>query len=281
MHRRRTGPLFWLLLPCVVLAAAMLAMFWEARRMPVVRTATVSLAAYPRGQKPVRIALLSDIHMSGPDMDPAKLSRIVDMVNAQRPDIVLLAGDYHGDKKWLGEPYALMSGLAPLARIDAPLGTVAVFGNHDVGGRSRAVVRAFRRLGITLLDNQAEVRGPLAIGGVGDDFSGHADLGATMDAMAKLPGLPLIFTHSPDVFARLRGPVPLVLAGHTHCGQVMFPFLPRPPWLPSHIGGRYVCGRYDEGGRTLIVSAGLGTSGVPLRMLAPPDFWIVTVKGAG
>jgi predicted MPP superfamily phosphohydrolase len=67
-----------------------------------------------------------------------------------------------------------------------------------------------------------------------------------------------------------------MLAGHTHCGQIRLPLVGA-LLTESAYGQRYVCGRVDEDGRTLIVSAGLGTSIVPLRLGAPPDMWLVTI----
>ena len=67
-----------------------------------------------------------------------------------------------------------------------------------------------------------------------------------------------------------------MLAGHTHCGQIRLPLIGA---VSHHVryGERYACGRIDEGGRTLIVTAGLGTSILPLRLGARPDLWLVTI----
>ena len=67
-----------------------------------------------------------------------------------------------------------------------------------------------------------------------------------------------------------------MLAGHTHCGQIRLPLIGAVSTMSEH-GERYACGRVDEGGRTLIVGAGLGTSILPLRLGARPDLWLVTI----
>jgi predicted MPP superfamily phosphohydrolase len=96
--------------------------------------------------------------------------------------------------------------------------------------------------------------------------------------MRALPGAPILLSHSPDPFARLPDDAGdlLMLAGHTHCGQARLPFYGAIISV-SDYGARFECGLVRENGRTLIVTAGLGTSGLPLRLGAAPDLWLVTV----
>ena len=124
-----------------------------------------------------------------------------------------------------------------------------------------------------MLENQAVVRGPLAVGVVGDRFSGHADLPATIAAMQKLAGGRLLLTHAPG-FVPLLPAGSVLLAGHTHCGQVrIFGWSPgRQPYER-----RYRCVIIRDGTRTVVVTAGLGTSGPPVRLGAPPDLWLLTL----
>ncbi|CAN5303576.1 metallophosphoesterase [soil metagenome] len=274
----------WLLALCalpVLVIALIWWMFAEAQSMPVIR-ATVVEMPFPAGvpRRPVRVALITDTHLSGPDSSPARLAAIVDLVNAQHPDLILLGGDYLGMKKPFGRPYGYAQSVAPLARLRAPLGVVAVLGNHDVFKASHkapdAELRAFPAAGITLLINQAVRRGPIVIGGVDDYYEGRIDVPGTLSAMRALGGVPILLSHTPDLFLRLDH-WPLVMAGHTHCGQIALPGYGA-IFVPAETGTRYACGRYDENGHTLIVSGGVGTSGLPLRLAAPPDVWIVTIR---
>src|ERR1043165_5090784 len=73
--------------------------YWGAIADPTIREARVDLPGFPAGQAPVRVALLSDLHVQGPDMPPERLALIVEQVNAQRPDLVLIAGDFIGDRR--------------------------------------------------------------------------------------------------------------------------------------------------------------------------------------
>jgi predicted MPP superfamily phosphohydrolase len=250
-------------------------MFVQAVRMPVMRETAIALPFYPAGARPLRIALLTDTHMAGPDQTPERLARIVAAIDAQRPDLILLGGDYMGEPKIVGRAYGPDEAVAPLARLRAPLGIVAVLGNHDHWDAEEATESALVRIGIPVLRNRAIRRGSLAIGGVDDGYSNHADVPATVAAVRRLGGPALYLSHGPDAFARLpRGSV--LLTGHTHCGQIALPFF-GPVYIPGKHRIRYSCGRYDRDGKTVIVSGGVGTSDLPFRLLAPPDFWIVTV----
>ncbi|HST36178.1 MAG TPA: metallophosphoesterase, partial [Allosphingosinicella sp.] len=225
---------------------------------------------------PIRAVLISDIHVAGPDMPPARLARIVARINALRPDLVLIAGDFVSDKRLSTRHYGQAEAAAPLAGLRARLGTFAVMGNHDHWRNGAEAHRALAAAGVRLLDNAAVQAGPLALGGLDDDFTGRADVARTVAAMRRLPGAKLLLSHSPDPFAQLPADVPLMLAGHTHCGQARLPFYGALVSV-SDYGTRFECGLIRERGRTLIVTAGLGTSGVPLRLGAVPDLWLIRI----
>jgi uncharacterized protein len=171
--------------------------------------------------------------------------------------------------------YQTADAVAPLNHFKAPLGVVAVLGNHDHGAGAAAFRKAFHDTDITLLTNEAIRRGPLIIAGLDDRFSGHADLSKTRRSLDAIgPGPRLLLTHAPDVARYLPFHVDAMLAGHTHCGQIDLPFIGMPAndghsfaWLP--------CGRLDIGGTPLFVGAGLGTSIIPFRIGAPRDVWLI------
>jgi predicted MPP superfamily phosphohydrolase len=266
-----------LFLVLAVAGAALLAWcYWTAVSEPIVRNARIAVAGWPAGERPLRLVLLSDTHVGGPDMPPARLARIVGQINRLAPDIVLIAGDFVTDKRLATRYYSHDEAIAPLAALRPRLATLAVLGNHDHWRDAAAAHRALARAGIRVLDNQAVQIGPVAVGGLDDDFTGRADLPATLAALRKLEGPKLILSHSPDPFADPAPDVVLMLAGHTHCGQVSPPLI-GPLSTMSRYGRRYACGLVREGGRTLIVTAGLGTSGLPLRLGASPDLWLVEI----
>lgn len=261
---------------CALGLALLAFAYWTALRDPVVRRAEVSLAGL--GSRPATILLLSDLHVAGPDMPPERLRRIVDQANALAPDLVLIAGDFVSDRRLSLRHYPEGEAVAPLAGLRARWGVFAVLGNHDHWRDAKGMRAALGKAGIRLLDNQAARAGPFALGGLDDAFTDHDDLPATLRRMRAVGGVPLLLSHSPDPFPDVPGWVGLVLAGHTHCGQISLPVVGALA-TASRYGQRYACGLMAENGKTLVVSAGIGTSVMPLRLGAVPDMWLVTVRG--
>jgi hypothetical protein len=243
---------------------------------PVVRRASLALPDWPANTAPLRIALIGDVHMQGPDMPPERVARIVAQVNAEHPDLILLAGDFVGDRSLATRTYSDAEIAAPLGKLLAPLGTWAVLGNHDYWRDGPAMRKALESTGIRVLDNQAARVGVLTLVGAGDSATHHEDIAALTRAAAALPGPVLLFAHSPDVVPGLPRRFALVLAAHTHCGQIVLPL-----WgtlvSASRYGDRYRCGVIEESGRRIVVTAGLGASVVPFRFGAPPDWWLITL----
>ena len=244
---------------------------------PAVRRTAVALNGLPAGSPPLTLALLSDIHVAGPDMPPERLARIVGKVNALKPDIVLIAGDLVSEKRTATHIYTPQEVVAPLAALDAPLGVFAVPGNHDHWFDLPGLARELDAHGIELLVNDAVQAGPLVLGGLDDAYTGRADLPRTLAAMDRLSGGRVIFGHSPDSFPQVPRSVPLMLAGHTHCGQIAYPWGGAPAYL-SEYGDRYACGRVDEDGKTIVVGAGLGTSLIPMRLFTRPEIWLIELR---
>ncbi|HEX7948063.1 MAG TPA: hypothetical protein VF495_25585, partial [Phenylobacterium sp.] len=158
-----------------------------------------------------------------------------------------------------------------------------VLGNHDWWYGAGETAAALRKAGVTPLNNTA-----VHIARPGGAFwvAGLADLdsfAARPDAAQALANVPadapvIMLTHAPDPWPQVPERVALTLAGHSHCGQVRLPVLGR-PITPSPGSRRWPCGRYDEGGRILYVTGGVGTSILPVRFGVPPEIVIVTLRG--
>jgi predicted MPP superfamily phosphohydrolase len=258
----------------------------EARSQPVERRLTLGLAGWPTDAPPLTIALLSDIHLGNGAMDEERLSQIVSEVNAARPDLVLLAGDFMVGHDAAGASQRAVGLQAPLSRLAAPLGVIAVLGNHDHWTSPTAVRAALVRAGVTVLGNEALRRGPIAILGIDDAFSGQDDVSATLASWRRVGGIPLVLTHSPDVVLKLPGDLPLVMAGHTHCGQVVLPWVgplltrgPKQQWRTLY-DPRYRCGVVRDRGRVVLVTAGVGSGTIPIRLGAPPDWWLIRIEAS-
>ena len=237
---------------------------------------------------PLRIGILSDTHAGAPHVTPARVARTVARLSAERPEIIVFLGDYAGSHepaavRAQAERSTILRGVAALGRAHAPLGRVAVLGNHDWWYDGPAIETALRRAGITVLENDA-VRvarpgGAFWIAGLADLDSQRTEPSAKTALAAVPPGEPVVLlTHWPDAWPLVPPRVALTLAGHTHCGQVDLPILGRLVHA-SRASARWACGRYDKGGRILYVTGGLGTSILPVRFRAPPEIVIVTLSG--
>ena len=215
-------------------------------------------------------------------MDERRISRIVQVVNRARPDLVALLGDYIDPEVTFGEAIAPEPVAARLARLQAPLGVFAVLGNHDWMNDGERVRRALREEKIEVLENDA----------ASVDYAGHVLwLVGLADASERIPdvstpfalvpdGMPLlVLSHNPDLFPLLPDRPSLTLAGHTHGAQVNLPIV-REKVTPSDHGADYAGGLFRDGERRMYVSRGIGTSTLPLRFRAEPEVVMLTLAGS-
>lgn len=252
------------------LAALIAFGYREATRDPIIRTAAFNDPDGPQNGRPIRVLLMSDAHVQGPETPPDRLSRIVDQANSLHPDIVVIAGDFVGDSILATKKYTVEQSVEPLRRLKAPLGAFAVPGNHDRPDASE-LSHALELVGVHWLDDDAVEVGPIALGGFRPGYY------RSLRRLYRLQGTKVLVAHSPDQFARRNKAIPLMLAGHTHCGQIVLPIIGALA-TGSHYGTRFLCGLIQEQGKTLIVTSGLGTSLIPLRIGAPPDMWLITIE---
>ncbi len=252
--------------------------YHDTMRDPVVKRLTLTSDSMAPDAAPLVLALIADVHVAGPDMPPSRVERIVAQVNALEPDIVAIAGDLVSEKRVATRTYSAPEVVAPLAALDAPLGTVIVPGNHDHWSDWAALRRELDTIEtITVLENEAAQFGPLVIGGIDDAFVDRADVSATMVQMAQLEGGRVVLTHSPDIFPDIPVDVDLVMAGHTHCGQIAYPWGGAPATM-SDYGELYYCGVVEQHQKVLITSAGLGTSLIPVRLFTQPEIWLIELR---
>jgi predicted MPP superfamily phosphohydrolase len=249
----------------------------EPRRLVTTRR-TLELPGWPAAHDGVRLGLISDIHAGAPHAGIKAIERAVARLNAEAPDVVLLLGDFI-------DAHVLWGGRIPpehvareLAALRAPLGTFAVLGNHDWKQSGDRMWRALTEAGIDVLENRAAAAGGFYVAGLADLRERRPDLPAALAAVP--PEAPVILlAHDPDVFPFVPDRVALTLSGHLHGGQVAIPFLRRPA-MPSRYGERYARGHIVEDDRHLYVSSGFGTSGLPLRFLAPPEVVVLELRSA-
>jgi predicted MPP superfamily phosphohydrolase len=245
------------------------------------RSLDVELGRWPAALDGLRVAVIADLHTGAPHVDERKVEQIVAKVNARRPDLVALLGDYADPTQVLGEAVAPELVAERLAGLYAPLGVFAVLGNHDRHHYGQQMPRALRAAGIEVLENDVasvELGGEvLWIAGLADATKRRADVGATL-AMVPLHAPLIALTHDPDLFPELRDRAAVTLAGHTHGGQVNVPLLGR-RLAPTRHG--YVGGEVREHGGYMYVSRGVGTAHVPVRLGATPEVAVLRLRSPG
>jgi uncharacterized protein len=217
--------------------------------------------ALPGLTRPLRLVHLSDLHGSNWDMPVVRLNRIIGQVNALHPDLVVITGDFHASKIW-DPPLRLDDVVLSLRRLRAPLGVWSVPGNHD---NPYWIRRLFRGYGLNLLAGDLVDVGPLQIVGSDDLIMGHRPIQRLRAAAALAqPHKPLIaLVHEPRLWTNLPANVGLLLAGHTHGGQIQIFGQPR----FKNGDADYLRGLFrNQAGQQMIVSAGIGTSVVPARL---------------
>ena len=245
----------------------------------VAREIRLPIARWPVALGPLRIAAIADVHTGAPHMTLEALRSVVATVNATRPDLVVLLGDHVIHGVIGGRFVAPEPTVAVLRELKAPLGVLAVLGNHDWWYDGPRVTAAFDGAGIRVLDDSAVPvpvnGGRLWIAGVGDMLTRRADISRALAAVPDDAPV-IVITHNPDLFPHMPVRVLLTLAAHTHGGQVNLPFFGR-LIVPSRYGERYAIGHVRENGRDLFVTPGLGTSILPVRFRVPPEVSLLTV----
>lgn len=225
----------------------------------------------------VQVALISDLHM-GLYMREADLRRIVERLNTLPIDAVLVAGDWtHAPPRDLARTFA------PLAQLKHPV--IAVLGNHDeqmpgppVTEELRDVLRALK---VDLIDGRHVPLGRCALMGAGDLYAGSAETDLShlrLEPPAQPAARRVLLTHNPDVAMRMpAGTAALVLAGHTHGGQVYVPVLTQ-LMLRRATRGAFEQGLYElPNGTRLFVTPGVGIDLLPLRFLVPPTIDVLSL----
>ncbi|NLV71794.1 MAG: metallophosphoesterase [Actinobacteria bacterium] len=282
VFRRRRRRWLSALIVVLALIVAVLAYGYAETYWIQVKEYTLADPDVPAAFDGTRIALLADIH-HGQFLSQDRVASLVERVNALEPDLIVLGGDYvYGDIDYADSCFA------ELRHLRAPLGCFAVLGNHDYGDYKRAaggpapVIRAIDEAGITLLREDAlwiESGGQrIRLGGVSDYQVDRPRIDPVLEGTSE-DDLVLLISHNPDFAEELPADaVDLVLAGHTHGGQVTVLGL-WAPYIPSEYGQKYRTGMVVTEKTTVIISNGIGTSTVPpIRLLARPEIVVITLE---
>jgi predicted MPP superfamily phosphohydrolase len=241
----------------------------------------------------MRIVAISDIHGGANGGSPENIQRLVRTANEQNADLIVIIGDFvatTSDRKGLKMPVGQIG--ENLRGLSARHGVFAVLGNHDGWHDSEAIAMSLEVSGIRVLQHEVafiEHNGSkLRLFGMRDHL--HMGTWHTFDAdlrriIAEYPqqGDIIALQHSPDVFPVLNmyrsfgDDFKLMIAGHTHGGQIWLPVMGA-PIVPSSFGQKYTSGHIHEDGEDLFVTTGTGTSIAPFRFFVPPEIAVLTLR---
>jgi predicted MPP superfamily phosphohydrolase len=245
------------------------------RRWFVVREVEVEVDGLDPSFDGFRIAHLSDLHI-GTHAPKSWGSRWAAAANSRRPDIAVVTGDLVSSGSEFHEDIAGVIG-----ELTAPGGVFVSMGNHDYFGDGEPLITLLTQRGVRVLRNEgvtlARDGKSLYLAGIDDTWTRRDDMDRALLGRPENTAVVLL-AHDPERFhqATQRG-VALTLSGHTHGGQIAFPFLSR--WISlSHLTHHFHQGLYRKGPSQLYVHPGLGTTGPPMRLGVAPAVVILTLR---
>ncbi|MBI3803636.1 MAG: metallophosphoesterase [Nitrospirae bacterium] len=240
------------------------------------RLHALSLPTAAPSMPPLRIGFASDFH-AGPLTDPRLLARAFESLAAASPHLVLLGGDFISFRTDEIDLFC-----EQVRRLNPPHGIYAVLGNHDLWADDAMIVKRLESAGVRVLVNEnVRLGGPfeaLFVCGIDDPVAGDPD---PADTFRGAEGTRILLMHSPGGLPLLRGyRFDVAFTGHTHGGQIALPggipiVLP-----PGNAGRRYAHGEFkgSNGQGVLIVSKGVGLSGLPIRLFARSEVHLCTIQ---
>lgn len=236
----------------------------------------VAIKGLPDALDGFLIGLMSDFHAGGLGNKEA-CSNAITAMQQLNPDLIALLGDYiEGTRIYGGQNISKGNYIfQQLATLDAPYGVFAVLGNHDHWINSNMVTKLLEESKITVLTNESRtLKNSLILAGVDDYWEGPGDIKKALTGATDEDKIVVLLSHNPDINIALgeKDPVRLVLAGHTHGGQIRIPFLNWAPWTPCSPRYRKKTGLFAETERrSCFISKGVGTFLFPIRLFCRPD----------
>ena len=228
-------------------------------------TVTISLSDTSVGPSSLSVAVIGDVHLPEGSKHLDAFEKLVLEIKSTQPDLVVFVGDYTSDPKAMDDMSSHRKNIINIMKLIDPVPRAVVLGNYESWSDAVEWISEFNRLGVDIMENQTSliqtVKGNVCIRGLGDKFTNRYDYVDYPEECENIPKFTI--THDPaGAFnARIKG---LVIAGHTHCGQISLPFI-GPLWVPSDAPSEAHCGLYEDSQRTVFVTSGVGTTILPLR----------------
>lgn len=253
------------------------AVLYEPRHI-IIEKKTIPINGLPDVFEGFRICQITDVH-HGQFVGLKFIEKVVNKSNILIPDLMVLTGDYvYNSNKYV------VPAISALCNLKSPNGILAVLGNHDHYHGAELAKEVFNKYNAHVLTNShrlIEIKGKaICIAGVGDLWEGKQDL---KEAFKGIPAdvSRILLSHNPD-YAEVMPKterVDLMLAGHTHGGQIRMPFSIAPVTM-SNYGQKYTGGLVKLPDTQVYVSRGVGVGLLPVRFNCPPEITIITLTKA-
>jgi uncharacterized protein len=224
-----------------------------------------------------KVVAISDIHGGSHYITEEKIRDVVQLTNLQNPDLIVLLGDFVSQKTGMHSELKMPSETiaANLKGFQAKYGVYAIIGNHDWWFDEKKMRAELEGAGIKVLDNEVV---PIQVGdetinlwGIEDNWKNREVPKTVFDQIPVKKNI-LAISHNPDSLLKAPGEISLMLAGHTHGGQVKFPFYGAIAFVNDK---RFMAGEAIVDGKHVFVTTGIGTTGPPVRFRVPPEIAVL------
>lgn len=255
---------------CILIAGGIFYAFFIEPNLFI--TSNIDIVLNENPTKQVKIVLFADTHYREKHTE-LEMQNMVDRINAEKPDIVMFAGDLIDDYENQPVDTDLIANY--FKKIDAKIGKYAIMGNHDYGGRAERIYKEImQKSDFNLLINDISILEDLEleIVGIDDYFFGTPDF-EILDSTNEERTV-LVLSHEADMLDEFSDKFDLSFAGHTHGGQINIPYIKE--LALSEGGEKYIKGYYEE--EKIYVTSGIGTTRIHARMFNLPEIVSINLK---
>lgn len=285
MMNKKINNIYLIIFFCFLAAIGIWSTLIEPNQL-VVKNVNLTIPKWDKANSNLKIVVISDIHAGSSFIGIKKIRKIVEITNSQKPDVVLILGDYMIHGKLTNKILKNFTPIKPelianeLGKIKSKYGIISILGNHDYWYNATEVANSLKKNNITVLENNSiKIHTPKSfwVSGLTDLIAANPNIQKTLKPI-KDDAPVIMLSHSPDMFPLIPSRISLTLAGHTHGGQVTLPILGS-LIVPSMYGQHYAKGHIIENRRHIYIDSGIGTSILPVRLGNPPDITVLKLKG--